>query len=97
MFKSLNAYHIMWIIVSFDLPTETKEQRHFATRFRKDIMDDGFTMFQYSVYMRQCPGMDNAKVHLRRIERMVPPYGHVAVLCITDKQFGDMKIFYGAF
>lgn len=35
----------MWILVFFDLPTDTKKERKAAAKFRKDIMGDGFTMF----------------------------------------------------
>ena len=39
----------MWILVFFDLPTDTKKERKAAAKFRKDIMGDGFTMFQFSI------------------------------------------------
>ena len=48
--SNLNAYRIMWVLVFFDLPTETKKQRKAAAGFRKDLLKDGFTMFQYSIY-----------------------------------------------
>ena len=37
----------MWILVFFDLPTETKKERKAYTRFRKELMNDGFSMFQF--------------------------------------------------
>ena len=51
----LNAYHIMWLFVFFDLPTNTKKERKDAAHFRKALEKDGFSMMQYSVYIRQCP------------------------------------------
>ena len=45
MNKRFNEYRIMWVLVLFDLPTETKKERKEYARFRKDIMGDGFTMF----------------------------------------------------
>ncbi len=78
----------------YDLPTDTKKQRKEAARFRKNIMGDGFTMFQFSIYVRHCASMDNAKVHIKRVQAMLPEKGHVGILCITDKQFADIKIFY---
>ena len=48
-YTALNAYQIMWLYVFFDLPTNTKAQRHEAARFRKGLLQDGFTMMQYSV------------------------------------------------
>ncbi|MFN5170592.1 MAG: CRISPR-associated endonuclease Cas2 [Cyclobacteriaceae bacterium] len=91
----LNAYRIMWIMVLFDLPTETKTDRKNYTDFRKRIMKDGFSMFQFSAYVRHCSSRENMEVHVKRIKKSLPPYGHVGILTITDKQFGMMQIFYG--
>lgn len=90
-----NAYRIMWILVFFDLPTETKKDRQIATKFRKQLIDDGFTMFQFSIYLRHCPSRENAEVHIRRTKNNLPKYGKVGILCVTDKQFGQMEIFFG--
>lgn len=91
----LNAYRIMWILVFFDLPTETKTERKVAARFRKGIMKDGFSMFQFSIYLRHCSSRENNEVHLKRVKQLLPEHGHVGILTITDKQFGCMEIFYG--
>ena len=86
----------MWILVMFDLPTETKKERKAAAKFRKNIMADGFTMFQFSIYVRHCASMDNAEVHIKRVKSFMPEYGHVAVMCITDKQFQNIMVFHGS-
>lgn len=65
-----------------------------AAQFRKEIMADGFTMFQFSIYVRHCASMDNANVHIRRVQSILPEKGNVGILCITDKQFADIKIFF---
>lgn len=93
MFNRLNAYRIMWILVHFDLPTDTKKDRKNYTLFRKKILEDGFTMFQFSMYIRHCSSRENADVHVRRVKSILPPEGHVGILTITDKQFGMMEIF----
>lgn len=90
-----NAYRIMWVLVFFDLPTETKRDRQAATRFRKDLIDDGFAMFQFSIYLRHCPSRENAEVHINRTKRSLPKLGKVGIMCVTDKQFGQMEIFFG--
>lgn len=95
MFERLNAYRIMWILVMYDLPTETKKERKNASAFRKKIMTDGFQMFQFSMYIRHCSSGENAEVHLKRVKMILPPKGHVGILKITDKQFGMMEIFRG--
>lgn len=95
MNNRLNAYRIMWILVFFDLPTETPKERKIASLFRKNIMKDGFQMFQFSIYMRHCSSRENAEVHIKRVKMILPEKGHVGIMCITDKQFGMMEIFHG--
>jgi CRISPR-associated protein Cas2 len=85
----------MWLVVFFDLPTETKKERKAAAGFRKNLVKDGFTMFQYSAYVRHCPSKENADAHVGRINRLVPSKGEIAILRVTDKQFGEMVIYRG--
>lgn len=90
-----NEYRILWILVLFDLPTETKKDRKLYAKFRKEIMADGFGMFQFSIYLRHCSSRENADVHINRVKKLLPPKGHVGILTVTDKQFGMMELFYG--
>ena len=85
----------MWVLVMFDLPTETKLERKVYAKFRKDIIADGFSMFQFSMYIRHCTSRENADVHITRVKKLLPSKGHVGILNITDKQFGLMEIFRG--
>ena len=85
----------MWVLVFFDLPTETKKDQKAYAKFRKDILADGFQMFQFSIYMRHCSSRENADVHIKRVKGRLPEKGHVGIMCITDKQFGMMEIFRG--
>ena len=95
MFDRVNAYRIMWVLVFFDLPTETKKERKIYAKFRKEILADGFKMFQFSIYLRHCASRENADVHIKRVKKILPQKGHVGIMCITDKQFGMMEIFRG--
>lgn len=85
----------MWVLVFFDLPTETKIDKKRYAKFRKDMLNDGFQMFQFSIYMRHCSSVENANVHVARVKKALPEKGHVGIIKITDKQFGDMEIFRG--
>jgi CRISPR-associated protein Cas2 len=89
----LNAYRIMWLLVMYDLPTDTKADRRNAQQFRKRIMKDGFQMFLFSKYLRHCISKENADVHVARIKKILPPHGTIGILRITDKQFADMEIY----
>lgn len=92
----LNAYKIMWLFVFFDLPTNTKKERHDASVFRKRLLNDGFTMMQYSVYTRHCGSAESANVHTKRVKSLIPRKGQVSIMRITDKQYGDIYNFWGA-
>ena len=66
-----SKYRVMWILVFFDLPTETKKERKDAALFRKNLMRDGFTMFQFSIYVRHCASKENMEVHLKRVRAYI--------------------------
>ena len=83
MNERFNQYRIMWVLVMYDLPTDTKKERKAAAKFRKEIMSDGFTMFQFSTYIRHCASMENAQVHIKRVKSLLPESGNVGILCIT--------------
>ncbi|MFY8003649.1 MAG: CRISPR-associated endonuclease Cas2 [Chitinophagaceae bacterium] len=89
-----NAYRIMWVMVLFDLPTETKKERKAYADFRKNLLKDGFQMFQFSIYMRHCASKENAEVHIKRVKKILPAKGHVGIFQMTDKQFGMIELFY---
>ena len=93
--ERLNANRIMWVIVFFDLPVVTKKDRKIYADFRKKLLQDGFAMFQFSIYLRHCPSMENAQVHIKRVKKSLPEKGHVVMMTITDKQFGLIEIFQG--
>ena len=88
-----SEYRIMWVMVFFDLPTDTKKERKAAAKFRKDLISDGFLMFQFSIYMRHCPSLESADTHINRVKRFLPDLGQVGILCITDKQYSRMELF----
>lgn len=88
-----SEYRIMWVLVFFDLPVTTKKERKQAADFRKKIMADGFTMFQFSMYVRTCPTDENANVHIKRVKALLPEYGHIGIMKVTDKQFSTIEIF----
>ena len=83
----------MWVFVMFDLPVKSKPQRKAAAGFRKQLLEDGFWMLQFSVYARPCPTQENAKVHYDRVRSWLPSEGQVRMLQFTDKQFARMELF----
>lgn len=95
-YERLNAYHIMWLFVMFDLPITTKKERKAATKFRKELEKDGFVMHQFSVYMRFCGSLESAKAHIKRVRSLSPEAGHISILTVTDKQYSGIVNIWGA-
>lgn len=91
----VSGYRNVWIVAMFDLPTDTRAARRAYTLFRKSLLKDGFTMMQYSVYIRHCASEENADVHVQRVRNALPNDGEVRILAITDKQFARMHVFWG--
>jgi CRISPR-associated protein Cas2 len=91
----INQYRIMWLFVTFDLPVGTKDEIKAATGFRKNLLEHGFVMFQFSIYTRHCASKEHAELYLRRIRLFLPPKGKISILMFTDKQFGMIETYYG--
>jgi len=91
----LSEYRNMWLIAMFDLPTDTPRARKAYVSFRKALLKDGFTMMQFSVYLRYCASEENTEVHVKRAIAALPPDGEVRLLRVTDKQFERMQVFWG--
>lgn len=77
----------MWMLVMFDLPVMTAEERKSANDFRFDLLDFGFERCQFSVYLRFCEGREQADTWTRRVQAVLPSGGKVYCLYFTDKQY----------
>ena len=87
-------YRMAWVLVFFDLPVLTKEERKEATNFRKDLIKEGFMMVQFSVYARPCASADRVDSQVRRLKSLIPGGGEVRALTITDAQWGRMLVMH---
>ncbi len=85
----------MRIIVMFDLHIKEEEDRKAYTTFRKFLLNDGFYMMQYSIYVRVTTGMDDADKHINRIQQNLPKNGMVNCLLVTEKQYASMYTLVG--
>lgn len=92
---ALSGYRMMWLYVMFDLPVGTPAERKSATKFRKFLLDEGFEMAQFSVYLRFAESKESAETHVGRVRNALPPKGKVHIVSITDKQYGNARIFTG--
>ncbi|MEX0763024.1 MAG: CRISPR-associated endonuclease Cas2 [Dehalococcoidia bacterium] len=92
----LTGYRLLWMMVIFDLPVQTGPQRRAATQFRNALLDQGFQMCQFSVYLRFCAGKEQVDVYTRRVQAALPRSGNVQILCFTDKQYENIVSFNGS-
>ena len=91
----LSGYRLMWMIVMFDLPVGEKAERKAATEFRHALLDLGFEMSQFSVYMRFCTSPAQVETYCKYVEEALPPGGKVNILQFTDKQYERIVSFHG--
>lgn len=91
----LSGYRLMWMVVMFDLPVVEKAERRAATGFRNALLDMGFEMSQFSVYMRFCTSPVQVETYSKRVEGVLPEGGKVNILQFTDKQYERIVSFHG--
>lgn len=85
----------MWLVVMFDLPVTAKEERKAASAFRNDLLDLGFEMSQFSVYVRFCSSPAQLETYCTKISQILPEGGKVSLLQFTDKQYERIICYQG--
>ena len=85
----------MRMLVFFDLPVVTRDERRAYTLFRRFLLNDGYDMIQFSVYGRIVNGTDAQEKHMKRLASNLPTEGSIRVLTVTEKQFASMAILVG--
>lgn len=79
----------------FDLPVETSQQRRNYRKFRKKLINEGFLMIQYSIYVRVCVSKQSAGFMEKRIADFAPDEGIIQTMMVTEKQYNDMHFIAG--
>ncbi|MBO5255560.1 MAG: CRISPR-associated endonuclease Cas2 [Opitutales bacterium] len=90
--KKKSPYRMGWLMAMFDLPVLLEEERKEATLFRKNLLDDGFIMIQYSVYSRPCVSLERMMKYYQRVKSYAPTTGDIRLLFFTDKQWNMSKL-----
>lgn len=85
-----------WLLVAFDLPVGTREQRKHAHDFREFLKDDGYLQVQWSVYARPCVSFARQETHLERLKKHLPPEGSVRAWFLTRVQWEAGFVIHGA-
>lgn len=85
----------MRLMIMFDLPMVSSEDRRNYRHFRKALIFEGFFMMQFSVYVRVCTNSKNAKAVEQRIAAITPKEGLVQSVMLTEKQYQAMHFISG--
>lgn len=84
-----------WLVVAFDLPVGSKPERKAAHDFREWLKDDGYSMLQWSVYVRPCVTFARQETHLERLKAHLPPEGSVRAIFVTRSQWERSFVMHG--
>ena len=85
----------MRVLVFFDLPVITSEQRRAYVKFRKLLLKSGFLMLQESVYCKLALNGTAVQGIIDNIHKNRPPEGLVQLLTVTEKQYAKMDFIIG--
>ena len=89
------SYRFMRVIVMFDLPTDTSQDRRRYRWFRKFLIDEGFVMMQESIYTKICLNMHAVDKVESNVRKNCPPKGLVQIINVTERQYASMKLLVG--
>ena len=87
----------MRMIIFFDLPTDTMEDRRNYRKFRNGLIKNGFIMMQESVYCKLLMNSTADQSVREAVKKLRPPKGTVQMLTITEKQFAKIEFLTGEF
>lgn len=90
-----DKFKMGWLIVAFDLPVKTKQERKRASDFRHWLVSDGYLMIQFSVYARACVTFARQQTHIERLQKTVPEEGHVRAIFVTRSQWERSFVIHG--
>ena len=89
------SYSVMRLMVIFDKPVDTSEERKEYSKFRKFLLKQGFMMLQYSIYVRYCTNNTSAEKFINYIKNFGNKYGDVRIILLTENQFQNMILISG--
>lgn len=90
------SFRYMRVIVFFDLPNVTYEDRKSYNKFRKFLINDGFIMMQESVYCKLAMNSISANLIKERVRKNKAPKGIIQMLSVTEKQFASIEYVIGS-
>lgn len=91
----MSVYKYMRIIVMYDVPNNNSEENKEYTKFRKLLIKNGYSMMQFSVYIKCLNVKTKFKSEVKKISKFVPSQGNIRIMTITEKQFQDIIFLNG--
>lgn len=94
----MSAYRFMWLMVLFDMPTSTKKEKKNYLRMRKRLINSGYSMMQYSIYVKSYHSYEasqHGKEKLKEYINLNNFMGNIRIVGFTDKQFSHMEVIVG--
>ena len=94
----MSAYRFMWLMIMFDMPTDTKKARKKYRYLRNKLLKEGYIMMQFSIYVRSFHSYEAALSGKKKIKNFISTNtlkGKIRLLIFTDKQFASMDIIVG--
>lgn len=88
-------YRQMRLILMFDLPTDDDIDKKIYSKFKKDIFKLGYTMIQYSVYVKCVNSQSKVQQEVDKINKSLPKRGNIRIIAITEAQYEKMYILRG--
>jgi len=83
------------ILVFFDVPVATCEDRRSYRKFRVGLKKGGYTMLQKSVYYKLLVNVSLWRSERKKVSAIVPAEGNVLLLPVSLRQFSRMTCLVG--
>ena len=83
------------ILLMFDLPSLTSEDRREYNHFRKDLRKQGFLQLQESCYLKLVRNMDTVEQVMMNLKMILPADGMVSALPMNLSDFRGMRSLLG--
>ncbi len=93
----MSNFRYMRMMVMFDLPVETASERRAYRQFVKFLKENGFILFQESIYVKLSMNSSNVALTQKALKDHLPAKGIVSLMTVTEKQFQDIDYLLGEF
>ncbi|MDG3142187.1 CRISPR-associated endonuclease Cas2 [Streptococcus suis] len=89
------SYRYMRMLLMFDMPVDTADERKAYRKFRKFLLSEGFIMHQFSIYSKLLLNNTASTAMISRLKENNPKKGSITLLTVTEKQFARMVYLNG--